>query len=85
MVGVDYTSGDGGSRVWWDSSAIDGVLMVSSVSQDGEDPGRVSGRRELLHSRQSVLGAGVSVLLHITVQVPVPRPASKQAHYSITI
>ena len=50
-----YTGGDGGSRVRRGGSTEDGVLCVTSVSQDGENPRWVSWGRELLHSGQSVL------------------------------
>ena len=49
------TSGNSGGRVGGSGGTEDGVLGVTGVAQDREDPRRVSWRRELLHPGQPVL------------------------------
>ena len=64
------TCGYGSCRVRRNCSAVDGVLVIVRVSQNGENPSCIRGRLKLLHSSQTVVWAGIIKLTWITVHVP---------------
>ena len=70
MIPKWVTCGYGSCRVRRNCSAVDGVLVIVRVSQNGENPSCVRGWWKLLHSSQTMVWAGIIKLTWITVHVP---------------